>query len=193
MTRGMGTLFGPVGSLLCRAGLVLSVGSAAGCLVTDEINYDRPNTPPQVTKLKPLGFRTVPPFPEPECSPQGTGARVPWMNFPISVRDIDVDDKLQFRLMVNGRSVRTGRIPLTGKAERDAQTYCIERRFLGEPCLHVEILISSEFADPDGQTDPYAPFEPNDLGYAEWWVLGLAADYPEVGPGSCDPMLQGGT
>jgi hypothetical protein len=172
-----------LGSLVSCAGLLLSWCSASACLVTDQIDYDRPNTPPQVTKEKPLGFRTVPP--ESECGGQGTGDRVPWMNFPISVRDVDIEDALKYRVLVNGKLIKADRIPQTGRVDRDFPGYCVERRDLKAACLHVEILVSQEFEDLAGQNDPYSPETPNDIGSAEWWVLGPAADFPEVGVGKC--------
>lgn len=189
-TRTRGLTFGP---LLGRAGALLSAalvgGLVSSCLVTDQIEYDRPNTPPEVIKEPPLGFRTVPIIGDPECSP-GTSDRSPWMSFPVRLRDVDVDDVVRVRIIVNGVRVQASNIKPNGKPERDYQRFCLEKHRLNAPCLHVEMVVSREFANPDGETDPYSPDEPNDLGYAEWWVLGLTT-FPEVGIGSCEMVLGG--
>lgn len=190
MTRGMRTR-GLTFSSLSLLGAGLTGCLLASCLVTDQIEYERPNTPPQVIKEEPLGFRSVPPFGDPECSP-GTSDRSPWMSFPARLRDVDVDDVLRVRIIVDGERVKASNIKPNGKPERDFPPFCLERFRLKKPCLHVEMVVSREFANPDGETDPYSPDEPNDLGYAEWWVLGLT-DFPEVGIGSCGPMNGGET
>jgi hypothetical protein len=170
-----------LGSLLCRAGLMLAPWLSAACLVTDEIDYDRPNTPAQVIKQEPLGFRTVPD--ESECLQDAMDG----MNFAFTVRDVDVDDRLVLRAIVNGVAVYTDEIAISGRPQREITGHCIPKSKLDKAgCMRVEILVSRKFSNYLGSSEPYKTSEPYDLGYAEWWVLGETVNWPDVGIGQCE-------
>jgi hypothetical protein len=152
------------------------------CLVTDTIDYDKPNTPAQVKKLGFQGVRSVPNFRD--CTDASNG----WLNFSVSVRDPDVEDELVARVIINGELVKSGRVGGVG-VQRDDFDYCALLDDLSKPCVHVEILVSSDFSDPGGLEDARGTSDPLDLGYVDWWLVGPTKDYPEVGVTECQNLI----
>lgn len=174
---------GPGRPSLASAALGSGAYLLSACLVTEKVDYYSPNVPAQVEKLAPEDFDTVPNMPE--CSDKDTGPNTPWVRFQIDVSDRDVEDELLARVIVNGKSVTTEDLPVTGRPKRDTFSYCVQRQRLDAACLHVEILVSNKFVDNQGDRQPYLTADPNDVGRVEWWLLGQSENYPEVGPSAC--------
>ena len=150
-----------------------------GCLVTDDVNYNRLNAPPQLKKLKPSAFTAV----ISDC--KGDDLKDQRMGFEVSVYDADVEDELLIRVLVEHEFKDTYEVPLTGRPERDAFKYCMDLEDLNRGCSYVEIIVSSTFTDPAGNRDPYGTTDPTDLARVDWFVPGLAESYPEVGVSEC--------
>jgi hypothetical protein len=107
------------------------------------------------------------------------------MRFSVKVYDADVEDEMEMRVLVDGRSIRTEQWPQTGRPDREPYEVCIDLSELERKCSHVEILASSQFTDPQGNRDVEGTREPQDIDRIEWWVLGKASEYAEVGVSEC--------
>lgn len=160
------------------AGLGALLWLAQACLVTEKIDYDRPNTPAQLLKRLPDDFKNVPSEKDPACQ-KG------WMEFRAAVRDVDVEDTLWGRLIIDHVSVTTQRVLVSGAPQRDDFSFCVLQSNLIASCLHVELLVSREFSYPQAETDPYATVDPFDVAKVEWWLLGPTDRFAEVGVSEC--------
>ena len=162
----------------------------AACLVTKGVDFEVINSPPSLGRRSPAAINARPPlFSDPAC--QSGGDQALFMRFEASVRDIDVDQTLQARLLVNGSVVAQRESgPATGNSvERTFEPFCVEvRRWLSLPCNKVELLVTSRFAF-DSVADPYQTAIDGDLGRLEWTVLGGALDAPDANQSEClDPL-----
>jgi hypothetical protein len=153
---------------------------AHGCLVTDDVNYDRPNSAPQLTKREPLDFSAV--LSMGNCM---NGAR-PGMQFRVDVYDADVEDQVFLRVLVNEVKEANVEVASNGQAMRPPHPeLCIPISALEQNCSHVEILASSGFRDIDGDQDPTGTKREHDLARVEWYLLGPATTHAEVGVSEC--------
>jgi hypothetical protein len=160
---------------------------SAACLVTSTVDYNTPNTPPQLMKVGNPGFRSVPTTPEPTCAVNGSEGTTPWLRFAVTVRDPDADDDLFGRVIINGVHAYTSTVKGTGNVMREPFEYCATKDELYQKCLHVEILVTRNFSEFGGK-DPYGTEDPLDVGYAEWWLVGPTDDFPEVSVASCQNL-----
>jgi hypothetical protein len=147
-----------------------------GCLVTNNVDYDRPNTPALLTKLQPTDFTAV----TKDCMDGNRSG----MKFDVTVYDPDVADRLQVRVLVNGVSEYFNPRLAGTQATRDF-TQCIDYDKLNNGCSHVEILVSNQFVEGQPSENPYATEDEYDIGRVEWWLLGPSENYPEVGVSEC--------
>ena len=159
---------------------------SASCLVTDKVSYDRANAPAQLTKLDPKDFTPV----TLNCSERDMGPSTEWMSFSVAVRDQDVEDQLQARILVNGDSIATEKLPVTGREDRDDFSYCLQKDDLQAQCLHVEVIVSNAFSDIQAAEDPYDTEDSLDYAHVEWWLLGPSENFAEVGVSACQQMQQ---
>jgi hypothetical protein len=164
----------------CGLSALASVGQ--GCLVTNNVDYDRPNTPALVTKILPMDFTAV----TQDCT---TNNR-PGMSFTVSVYDPDLIDKLFVRVFVNNETPFTTRVSGT-QAQRDPFTHCVPYEQLNVECSHVEVLVSNEFTEVTPADHPRDTADPYDVGRVEWWLVGPAETFPEVGVSNCQKTGQG--
>ncbi|MET0341888.1 MAG: hypothetical protein ABW252_12860 [Polyangiales bacterium] len=169
---------------------MLGLLASASCLVTKDVDFSVQNSPPAVTRTSPEDFATVPETSDADCSTVGETI---FMRFDARIVDIDVDQTLQARLLVNGVIVGQGQRQI-GPArrnlpERTFAPFCISADNLREACNLVELVVSSAF-DPLAAADPYATELPNDLGRTEWWVLPRAANQPAARAADCLARVQ---
>lgn len=111
------------------------------------------------------------------------------MLFEATIRDIDVDQTLQARLLVNGLTVAQKESgPATGNPEeRTFEPFCIEAgRWLTQACNRVELLVTSRFPFASSD-DPYETTIEGDLATVEWYVLPSAVDDPSSNQSDCLP------
>ena len=145
------------------------------CLVTTDVDYNRPNTPAMVTKLDPKDFTAV----VSDCKESQSG-----MRFRVGVFDPDVEDKLQARVLVNGKTVDGDRVTGT-QAQRDTFSSCVPYTALNVACSHVEIYVTNEFVEIQPGEHPTDTVDPHDVGSVEWWLLGPVDNFAEIGVGDC--------
>lgn len=172
-------------ALVGAALLGLSVGSFA-CLVTDKVAYGEPNFPPRVAKVQPSDTALSVRVPSrPQCGDDTDTERTDgsWMRFSAAISDPNVDDDMDYKVLVNGALAAFGPVVRTDRAERGTVTVCVDRASLGAPCNRVDFLASSNF----GGGSQYDTRIEGDLGMVTWTVLGNAAQYPEVYQSDCDP------
>ncbi|MET0341167.1 MAG: hypothetical protein ABW252_09200 [Polyangiales bacterium] len=173
---------------------MLGLLTCGACLVTKDVDFSVDNSPPAVIgavgDLKPEKLARVPEVSDPKCP---VVADAIFMRFEAKIVDIDVDQTLQARLLVNGNPVGQGQrqigpAPMNAR-ERNFQPFCINADDLRSPCNLVELIVSSAF-DPLAASDPYATVLPDDLGHYEWWVIGSAASQADVRPADCFATVQ---
>ena len=164
--------------------------TSAACLVTKDVDFEVVNSPPNLERVSPVGSLAWPPTSsDMACSSGNDQTR--FMLFEATVRDIDVDQTLQARLLVNGDiAAQRESGPATGnKVERTFEPFCIDvRRWLTRVCNKVELLVTSRFAFTNAD-DYYATALEGDLGRLEWMVLGGALDAPGAQRSDCLPPL----
>jgi len=146
------------------AGLMLALEVlVTGCLVTEKVDYDAPNSPPSVTPLSPVPSGWLSADPDPGCN-----GDVP---FVARIADNDVDQPLSARLLVNG-APGIGReigVATDNGVDRGSFLFCARRDLFNQPCHYVELLVTSGFSEAD---PPYSTRIPGDLARVYWLVLG---------------------
>lgn len=169
---------------------VLGLLTSGACLVTKDVDFSVDNSPPSVTRVSPKGvFARMPEVSDQDCP---TVTDTLFVRFDARIVDIDVDQTLQARLLVNGVPVGQGQRQI-GPAPKNAQErtfapFCISADNLRDPCNLVELIVSSAF-DPLA-ANPYETVLPNDLGRVEWMVLPEAGAQPYVGSSDCIARVQ---
>jgi hypothetical protein len=154
-----------------RRALLALVCLAQGCLVTTDVNYSRPNTPPHLGKEDPRDFAAV----VSDCTDRDS------MTFLVTVYDADVEDDVFIRVLVDGNEDRTLSTSQTGKPDRDPVPFCVPINALDQECTHVEIIASNTFND----LDSFGTLDMPDMAHVEWWLVGPTGEYPEVGVQAC--------
>ena len=171
---------GVLGAALRALGIMLPV--TTGCLVTDKVEYDAPNSPAQVFITKPVGpLARVPPFPD--CTEMSPGGTIKFMEFVANISDPNIEDQLVARLVINRQEVRRGGgdVPLTGKVDRGPFRFCVDQTSLLEPCTLVEVLVSRDFSEDP----PYGVRLSGDLGRDHVMVGGSSEDQPQAALSDC--------
>jgi len=168
--------------------LVLLLLTSAACLVTKDIDFRVENSPPSAERKAPAdSFTRVPLFSDPVC-PMGAAEQTLFILFEATIRDIDVDQTLQARLLVNGVvAAQKESGPAAGNPmERTFEPFCLEAsRWLTLPCNLVELLVTSRFSF--NSLDPYETISEGDLARVEWYVLPSATDAPAGNQSDCLP------
>jgi hypothetical protein len=161
--------------------LVLA-GLLSSCLVTNKVDYDQPLISSELERIEPpAAFVALPVEPDESCERAG-GA---YMRFEIGIRDLNREETLYVRYLVNNESIDFVEVPLTGRADREPVQFCISRAKLNESCNVVEALVSSSLS-PNR-----LPYETRDGDRAamHWWVIGSAEDNPSASYLDCPEPL----
>jgi hypothetical protein len=155
--------------------VLLAVSLVAACLVTSKVDYDQAFIPSVVTRQPPSSeFERVPEEANEACKSIGNGDG--YMLFTVDVSDLNREEDLQVRTLVNGKNVVPGGVvDANGKVVRDPFTFCIPANELLKPCNLLEVLVSSAFKQPTSYSQPK---EDGDIAGVHWYVIGRASDNP---------------
>jgi hypothetical protein len=168
--------------------LVLA-GLLSSCLVTNNVDYHQPVITSELERIEPTTeFAPTPVEPDEECERLGLGQ----VRFAVEIRDLNREEDLVLRVMVNKQIVEDYDVPSSGEQLRslDPPFFCIKQDDLDQPCNLVEALVSSSF--PRNRQDPYFARD-GDLAVAHWWVIGDAEDNPNASYLDCpDPRPDAG-
>ena len=133
---------------MLRWAVVSALLVSGGCLVTEKIEYSEQDVAPVVRKIEPLEpVKLFPPFKDKECGPTtytdaGVEYKGAWVSFTVAVRDVNVDDELRAYVMLNGERGPYPQIPTNdGNPDRVPLQFCIDVKYLKEPCNLVEVLV----------------------------------------------------
>jgi len=182
LVRALGTRSRSACALLAWS--LLAWGLLAGCLVTDKVDYTVANTPPTITSITPSALTRIPETPPLACSPR-LG-----IELKVDVRDPDLDDKIQVRVLVNGQLFPGvgNSISASGAPARQTLTLCVpsSARFFANACNLLEVLVSSGFVEG---SDFAATEIPGDLARAQLLVLASVSDEPGASSEDCLALL----
>jgi hypothetical protein len=156
---------------------------AAGCLITEPIGFEVEQVPSHLSNPRPRSFIHVPPAADPACE---VGF---WMAFSVDLSDANLTESLEARLFINGRIRATRNIPPTGQLARDPLVMCARKIHLEAACNHVELVVTSEFAN---SVDLDEPRDPADFTKVEWWILSSVAEVPVAGQDDCSRLFDAG-
>lgn len=161
----------------------------ASCLVTNRVNYDQPIITAELVRREPMAeFLTVPVEPDEECVRTGAG-EVPFL---VEIKDLNIEDQLELRIMVNNTFVEDIPVPPTGAEDREPVRFCVRATTLDNRCNLVEALVSSNF-DRSTQREPYHTGL-GDLASVHWWVIGDSANNPSASYLDCpEPVPDAGS
>ena len=157
------------------SGAVLLVGLLGSCLVTSKVEYDQPIIVSQVDRVFPTTeFTPMPVERDEECVREGNGH----MRFAVEIRDLNREEELGMRIVVNKNLLRQIDVPPNGNELRELEDpfFCLEESDLAQPCNLVEVVVSSSFRGFD-RRDPYGA-RLGDRAFVHWWVIGNAEDNP---------------
>lgn len=188
------------GGIRVASWLLVSVAMAVtlpGCIITQPVHFDEPaNSPPAIYEVTPMPMH---PLDEvvgvfPMTLADAGSAVVPTQTFDAIVYDLDVDQSLQYQVLVDGIRCQTcvtnsGILPastsLTDRVRRRL-TFNVGGGLLDPGttgnCHSVRLLVSGQF-QPGGQD----PVEDGDLASATWWIASRTVDEgaPPVDMGTC--------
>jgi len=154
----------------------LSLGALlSSCLVTNQVDFDQPIIVSTVRRESPATeFSPLPVEPDEWCEREGRGDFL----FEVAVSDLNIEEELQLRPVVNKVVVKGGEIiEPTGRESRGIIPFCVRRSDLRQPCNLVEAVVASRFF-----LDTSRPYEArdDDVAIAHWWVIGSAEDNPSA-------------
>jgi hypothetical protein len=150
-------------------------------LVTGRIEFAEDNFPAILTAVTPGPFSRVTSNSDAFCS-MSEDDDVKRMRFEVSVADVNEEDALEARVIVNGRRVDTPSVSAGGKVQRENLSVCIKHDDLADKCNYVVFAVSRRFKNSANILDVY---EDGDLATESFFVLGLAADNAGADPEDC--------
>jgi hypothetical protein len=165
-----------------RVAVFAVVALLQACLVTSKVDYDQPAIPATVerTGARSAEFQRVPPeADDPNCDGGG------YMRFDVQISDLNREEDLDLRYVVNKRYINAREVPANGTEDRQDTFFCLEQEDLPKPCNLVEALVSAKF---DRSTSPPSgPYGTSygDLASAHWWVIGGSVQMPAANYLNC--------
>lgn len=171
--------------------MIASIFACAGCLVTNELEFEANRNLPSVKLVSPPALAAVPSTGSDAC---GFGTKK--LAFQADYYDQDVDQVLFVVPKVNGSTFSASALPIVpdpaGSAKHVATPICVPLDQLRAPCNLVQLFVTDQpdlFAVPDVEPLKYDPR----VDYIEWRLTGPAADSPGgagkpyVGISACEP------
>lgn len=160
----------------------------AGCLVTNELDFDPNRNAPSVTMLSPEPVTQVTSTGDPDCRDVLGGTM--GLEFRAAYYDLDVEQTLYVRPFVNGAAYG---LTLLADPNPDGsplhllpRIFCIDTNALNRACNRVQLFVYDNprtLLNPDSSDEPPVS--------VEWFVIGPAADSPsgagkpEAQPSDC--------
>jgi len=173
--------------------ILLGAASLSSCLVTQEVEYDAPDSPPRISRMRPAdSIVRVPYAPDTDCENEKG------MAFEVRVADRDREQDLYAVVYLNGEYQRYlfGPVPPStdGTDERSFVRRCVRLDSLNLSsvrCNQVMLAVSSSAEKlnlgPNGlELDP-------DWAAVEWTVLKSSLIDPQVSASECPaPLVDAG-
>lgn len=157
------------------------------CLVTNEVDYEAPNNPPMVGRVSPNPFWQLLAMGNPDCATSNPAEQ--FEQFVASISDVDVDQRLEARLIVNRGGAEFEYIePVPDRRSQRADLkICVDQGRFQLPCNHVELIVTGGFS-PDNP--PYNLEVEDDYGKLEWLVVGSPTGRPDAKPSDCAALFR---
>lgn len=184
LISGSGTRIAPM--RLTKAVLSLALAACGmGCLVTEQVDFPKEvNTPPNILadETVPAANRVI--IADLDVFRDDAGVAGAPLAFQFAVRDENVEQSLEVRILIRGRlqGDKLGAIP-GGQLERtynfDLQPV-IDFSNPGE-CYTVDVYVSGQFRSEGGAT----PVIPGDVDSVTWWVSSVDSMHRPVDMTSC--------
>ena len=159
---------------------LVSVATAvtlSGCIITQPVHFDEPpNSPPAIYDASPIPMPALNAVLQlvPVAIDDAGMQRIPTQTFEVVVFDADVDQSLQFQVLVDRAPCRAcvgmngilSPSPRVSDRARRRLTFNVDWSLLATSrCHSVELLVSGQFI-----AGSQSPIEDGDLASATWWV-----------------------
>jgi hypothetical protein len=174
---------------LSLSAALLAASWVSACLVTSRVKYDQLFIPSVVTRATPLSeFERFREQADEVCKDIGNGDGQ--MAFTVNISDLNEEEVLEVRTLVNGKYVAPGgEVEANGEVERKPFTFCIPASDLVEPCNRLEVRVSSGFKKPTTFSEPK---EDGDIAETHWYVIGSASRNPNASYLDCPGVPDAG-